>query len=204
MSRIVVVRHGETIWHAENRYAGSTDVALSAAGLAQANRLAEWAEKANLASIWSSPLTRAVQTAQPSCAVTGLPLHTDNRLTELHFGRGEGLTISEMKAQFPQEYAAFLIDPVSNHVPEGEDPASVAERGIQALREIASSGSEDARHLVVAHNTLLRLVMCKLLGIPLSRYRSVFSPLTNVALTEFAFTHNATQLLSFNVPIGEK
>jgi broad specificity phosphatase PhoE len=204
MSRIVLVRHGETVWHAQNRYAGTTDVALAPVGLSQAMRLADWAANANMASIWSSPLSRAVQTAQPSCEATGLPLHIDDRLIELNFGRGEGLTTSEMKAQFPAEYAAFLADPVKNHLPGGEDPAATAQRGIQALRDIATSGSEDARHLVVAHNTLVRLVMCKLLGIPLSMYRSIFSPLINGAITEFSFTPNAVQLLSFNVPIGEK
>ena len=66
MTRLVLVRHGETIWHAENRYAGSSDIPLSPRGLEQAEQLAKWASRADLAAIWISPLRRARETAGPS------------------------------------------------------------------------------------------------------------------------------------------
>ncbi|HWR13555.1 MAG TPA: histidine phosphatase family protein [Terriglobales bacterium] len=201
MSRVVIVRHGETVWHAENRYAGLTEIALTDKGLSQAEQLAGWAAKAALSSIWSSPLKRAVVTAQPSCESTGLKLQIDDRLKELDFGRGEGLTASDMKQQFPAEYAAFRQDPVAHHLPGGEDPVAAAERTVSALYEIAASGHADARHLVVAHNTVLRLAVCKLLGIPLHLYRERFPLLQNGAITELIIDNSSVSLLSFNVPI---
>ncbi len=55
MSRILLVRHGETVWHKENRYAGRSDVALTVRGQAQADQLAAWAVTARITAVWSSP-----------------------------------------------------------------------------------------------------------------------------------------------------
>lgn len=199
-TRLVLVRHGETVWHAENRYAGRTDIALTERGLQQAERLAAWAKQAELASVWSSTLSRARVTAEPSAAATGHVLQSDERLVELDFGLGEGLTNAEMEEKFPQERAAFLMDPVGHHLPGGEDPRAAAERGIAALHAIAAM-YPGQRSLVVAHNTLIRLVLCQLMGIPLSHYRTVFPKLANGTLTEIQLTSQHAALLSFNSPL---
>lgn len=202
MSRIVLVRHGETVWHAQNRYAGRSDIALTPKGLQQAEQLAVWARGADLTAVWSSTLLRARLTAQPVATVTGLPLRVDERLVELDFGRGEGLTDTEMKEQFPEERAAFMRDPVTYHLPGGEDPVHATERGMAALHEIAAV-SPFGRSLVVMHNTLARLIVCELLGIPLSRYRTVLPQLANGTLTEIDLSRQPgdSALLSFNAPL---
>ncbi len=199
MSRLLLVRHGETVWHAENRYAGRTDIDLTDNGRAQAERLARWVRTANLEAVWSSPLRRARLTALPSALAAGLPLQIDERLIELDFGQGEGLTDAEMEMHFRAERSAFRLDPVAHHLPGGEDPEQAAARGTAALYEIAAA--VEGRGLVVAHSTLLRLSLCHLLGIPLPRYRSVFPHLANGALTEIQITPGAIGLLSFNNPL---
>lgn len=203
MSRLVLVRHGETVWHAENRYAGRSDVALTKKGVAQAALLASWAGNANLNAVWSSPLSRARLTAWPAAEACGFPLQIDERLLELDFGRGEGRTDAEMCSEFPAERAAFLLDPVLHYLPGGEDPVCAVERGVAALRAIAASSGQGGRALVVAHNTLLRLVLCSLLGIPLARYRSMFPSFANGTITEIDITETNVGLLSFNVPLTE-
>ena len=198
MSCILLVRHGETVWHKENRYAGHSDVALTARGQAQANQLAAWAVTAGITAIWSSPLSRAQKTAAPVAKTLGVPLQTDERLIELDFGRGEGLTSAEMSARIPEAFAAFRIDPVKNFLPGGEDPAYAVERAISALIEISMSSNQ--RSLVVAHSTLIRLVLCQFLGIPLSRYRAVFPTLDNCSITEIDLNPDKNAgLLRFNV-----
>jgi broad specificity phosphatase PhoE len=201
MSRLILVRHGETVWHAENRYAGRTDVALTDKGMAQAARLARWATGAQLSAVWASPLSRAQLTARPAAEALGLQVQTEARLIEVDFGRGEGLTDAEMKAAFPEERAAFLRDPAANPLPGSEDPAVAAERGVAALYAIAEA-TAGGRALVVAHNTLFRLVLCKLLGIPLGRYRTTFPQLANGTVTEIGITDAGVSLLSFNAPLG--
>jgi probable phosphoglycerate mutase len=203
MSRIVLVRHGETVWHAQNRYAGRSDIALTPKGLQQAQQLAAWARGANLAAVWSSPLSRARLTAQPAATAIGMSLRVDERLVELDFGRGEGLTDAEMNEQFPEERAAFMRNPVTYHLPGGEDPAHAVRRGMAALHEIAAA-APTGRSLVVMHNTLVRLLLCSLLGIPLSRYRAVFPQLANGTLTEIHLSQQPggnSALLSFNTPL---
>src|SRR5689334_18609159 len=102
MSHIFLVRHGQTIWHAENRYAGRSDVALDPEGYAQAERLAQWAVGARLTAIWCSPLSRARLTATPSAHAVGLKLQIDDRLREIDFGLLDGKTLAEVEPLYPE------------------------------------------------------------------------------------------------------
>ncbi|PZT70300.1 histidine phosphatase family protein [Streptomyces sp. SW4] len=200
MTDFVLVRHGETPWHAENRYAGRTDVPLTERGLKQAAALGEWAAGQRLDAVLCSPLTRARLTAEPAAAALGLTPRVDERLYEVDFGRGEGMTRAEMAEEFPDALAAFLTDPVAHHLPGGEHPAAAAGRAVGCLRETARA-LPDGRVLVVAHSTLVRLVLCELLGIPLARYRQVFPVLRNGALTELRLREDRASLLSLNAPV---
>ncbi|MFI9045386.1 histidine phosphatase family protein [Streptomyces sp. NPDC053427] len=199
MTDFILVRHGETVWHAENRYAGRTDVPLTDHGRDQAAALAVWAATASLTAVWSSPLARARLTAAPAADACGLTPRIDERLYELDFGRGEGLTRDEMRRAFPDRLAAFLADPVDRHLPDGEHPRRAAERAAACLADLGRE-QPDGRILVVAHSTLLRLLLCHLLGIPLADYRRVFPRLDNGALTEIRSEHGHTALLRFNAP----
>lgn len=202
MSRIVLLRHGETISHAENRYAGSSDVALSERGRQQAQALAKWATGARLDAIYVSDLARARETARPCEAALGMEATVDARLRELDFGTGEGLTSREMRARFPEQYAAFRRDPVKFPLPGGEDPVAAIARGRQALEEIAARCGPQARVLAVTHNTLIRLLLCDLLGIAVARYREVFPAIGNVRVNEVEITGGRASLLCLNLPIN--
>lgn len=180
---LVLTRHAETVWHADNRYAGArSDIDLTAAGRAQADRLARWAAGRGLAAVVCSPVRRAVETARPSARAAGCRLDTVAELREVDFGAAEGRTLAEVSATDPGVARRFAADPVGNPFPGAEPPEQAAHRAVGALRAAA------ARHpggevLVVAHNTLLRLALCSLLGIPLRRYRDVLPRLDNAALT---------------------
>lgn len=200
MTDLVLVRHGETVWHAENRYAGVSEVELSPRGLGQAARLATWASSAGLAAVWSSSQGRALGTATPCAEAAGLRLQVDARLRELDFGDGEGLTSQEMRERIPEAFAAFGIDPVANHLPGGEDPIAAVGRFVACLHDISDLQSE-GRVLVVAHATMIRLALCHLLGAPLGDYRRLFPAIGNCALTEIRMTGGRPALLQFNVPV---
>jgi broad specificity phosphatase PhoE len=196
---LVLVRHGETTWHADNRYAGGSDVPLTSRGRAEASDLARWARTAGLTGVWASDLSRAQLSARPCAEAVGLELRIDPRLREVDFGQGEGMTPAEMAQTIPHEFAAFQRDPVANHLPGGEDPREAANRGVASLHDIAAADPE-GRVLVICHSTLIRLMICSLLGMPLAEYRRVLPLVRNGHLNELRIGIGRAALLSLNVP----
>ncbi|QDY80479.1 histidine phosphatase family protein [Streptomyces qinzhouensis] len=198
-SRLLLVRHGETEWHAENRYAGSSDVALTAKGREQGAALGRWAVRAGVDAVAASPLGRARLTAAPAADALGLRTEIVEELREIDFGWGEGRTIAEMATEDPEAVRRFREDAGSGGFPGSEPLPAAAARATAALRALAE------RHpagtvLVVAHSTLLRIALCALLGLPLGRYRQLFPRLDNGAVTEIRCTAAGTALYSLNVP----
>jgi broad specificity phosphatase PhoE len=200
LTHFFLVRHGATVWHAEHRYAGTSDVALGPEGYAQANRLAAWASATGLAAVWCSPLNRARETAAPAARAAGLELRIDERLREIDYGRIEGKTMAEAEQLFPEEIRRFKADPATYPMPGGEDPRQAARRAVSALRDIASAHPHGLV-LVVAHNTVIRLTLCSLFGTPLARYRIVFPAVRNGALTEIRLENEDAALLQYNSPL---
>ena len=201
MTRIFLVRHGQTVWHADNRYCGVSDVELSPLGHEQAGRLAGWATTQRIDAIWVSPLKRALDTAAPVARALGLTPHVEPLLAELDFGQGEGLTATEMAAKFPEAWAAFKADPVRHHLAGGEDPHKLVDRAAKAFNDLTAA--HPAGHvLVIAHTTLIRLMLCHWLDIPLANYRRMFPALDNIAVTEFDLDATSFALRRFNVPLA--
>lgn len=203
-TRLVLSRHGQTVWHRENRYAGSSDVDLDDVGREQAVQLARWAAAARPAAVVSSPLRRARETAAASAAVLALELVVVPELREVHFGVAEGQTLGELATRDASMVARFRQDPAGHHFPDGEPGRQAAGRSADALRRLAQEHA-GATVLVVAHNTVLRLALCELLGLSVSRYRDVFPRLDNGALTELALPSDGTgtaALVSLNVPLA--
>ena len=156
---------------------------------------------ARLDAVWSSTLQRAIDTAAPAAEAAGLELRTDARLVEVAFGKGEGLTRSEMGVVFPDAVDAFLRSPASVPLPGGERGYDAIARAAAAFREICAQ-QPDGRVLVVAHSTLLRLVLCALLGIDPESYWQVFPNLRNATVTTLDLADDgAAALDSYNVPI---
>lgn len=199
MTDLFLVRHAETIWHQENRYAGRTDVALTEAGRAQTEQLGLWCAATNIDAIWTSPLARCQLTAAPAAALTSRIPVVDDRLVELDFGSLEGRTKAEAQALFPAAMAEYLSDPVANHFADGESPQAAAERACESLRDIAAQ-HPGQRVLVLGHSTLTRLALCQMLGIDLSLYRLRFPVLANCAITQIQLRDGEASLITLNLP----
>ena len=200
MTVLHLARHGETVWHAENRYAGVSDIALTSRGLDQAESLGRWAATAGLDAVYASTLSRAIKTAKPAASATGLELVTDADLDEVDFGLGEGLTRAEMAERFPDELESFLSRPAENPLPNGEQGIRAIERSRSALDRIVTA-YPDGRVLVVMHSTLVRLLICSLAGIDPNAYRRVFTHVGNCALNTVRVGPDGISLLGLNVPV---
>ncbi len=199
MTRLILARHGETIWHEANRYCGASDIPLSQRGIDQAEQLARWSKTAGLTALLTSNLIRARQTAEPVTRETGLTASVDARLREIDFGQVEGKTPAEVQKTMATAWADFVADPVVNYLPGGEDPLAAVERGAAAIGHIVATQTLGPI-LVVMHSTLIRLLLCRWLGLSISEYRRTFPVLHNVALTEIQFEGNQFSLASYNVP----
>src|SRR5262245_62098177 len=111
--RLFLVRHGATVLSAEDRFAGSTDVALSDEGREQASRLAERLRSEPIAALYSSPMSRAVETARILGRPHGFEPTVIDGLREIGHGRWEEMRRSEVEAKYPEEYSAWEADPFS-------------------------------------------------------------------------------------------
>ncbi|MDO8213184.1 histidine phosphatase family protein [Conexibacter sp. CPCC 206217] len=199
---LLLSRHGRTEWSADGRYAGASEIDLDDVGREQAGRLARWAAGAQLDAIRCSPMVRAVATATGTAHAAGLELVRDARLRELDFGAAEGRRLDELRTEHPQSVRAFERDPVAHPLPGGEDPAAAAHRAAAALRD-AAAAAPGGRVLVVAHNTILRLALCELLGIELGAYRRALPRIDHDALAEISLGARGAGLRRLNAPLRD-
>jgi 2,3-bisphosphoglycerate-dependent phosphoglycerate mutase len=134
---LYLVRHGETIWNAQARLQGHTDVALSEDGLRQSALVADRFRDMPVTCVYSSDLRRAMQTAEAIAEATAAPLHSRPALREAAFGEWEGLTRDELEATGEKGWAAFKADPIVFRPPGGEAIAEMIERVWADFDEIA-------------------------------------------------------------------
>ena len=191
----LLLRHGQTLMSVERRYSGRTDAPLTAAGVQQAAAAAKRLAQAGIGVIITSPLQRAVQTAQEVAAVTGAPVVTDDGFRETDFGAWDGLTFTEVRERWPAEMTAWLADP-QVAPPGGESFTDVSARVTGALHRVLA-GREGQRVLIVSHVTPIKtLVAAALLAPPAAMFRM---HLDLAALSEIDWYADGPALLrSFN------
>jgi len=194
--RLVLWRHGQTIWNAERRFQGQTDIPLDETGQAQAERAARLLAALRPDLIVASDLSRAASTAAALARLTGLEVALDKDLRERHGGGWEGLNDAEIRARYPAEHASWSP-------PDGEPSPVVAERVAGALQRIADRLAEDnhdgaSRLAVVAsHGAALRLGMSRFLGLP-EELSGVLGPLSNCSWSVLGQRHGQWRLLEHN------
>ena len=196
-ARLLLTRHGETVWHGENRYVSFTDIELTETGREQARALVRCAHREQPALIVCSPLVRAIETARPAVEACGLDLKLDDRLREVDFGEWEGRTLGEIREANASAVDRFEEDPVEHGFPGGEPLPKAAQRALEVLRELDRAYAGQTV-LVVAHNTLIRLGLCELVGIPLKDYRRRVPRLVNAAISEVRLNDTGGALYSLN------
>ena len=165
MTRIVLVRHGETEWNRVEHFRGRADVPLNETGLAQAKAMArrvaaEWRPIA----IYSSPLARAVKTAEAVAWHFGLSVQIHPGLIDIDYGQWQGLTPGEAKERWPEVIDAWYNAPHTARIPGGETLDELRARAERTLNELA------ARHqgqtiVLVGHTVINRVILLAVLGL---------------------------------------
>jgi probable phosphoglycerate mutase len=183
--KILLARHGETRWNAEGRYQGQMDIPLSETGEAQARQLGERLRGVEITRAVASPLLRAARTAQLALEEhRAAQLTLDPDLQEIAHGEWEGLLAGEIRERDPALLRAWREAPVSVQMPGGESLQQVLDRAWPALaRACAGLGADDTL-LVVAHDAVNRVLLCRILGLPLARLWSFRQAPTTINLLE--------------------
>ncbi|MFB5191132.1 histidine phosphatase family protein [Alicyclobacillus fastidiosus] len=140
---IWLIRHGETDWNVSGRVQGWTDIPLNAVGREQARRLADYLEGVPFAHIYSSDLSRALDTAKAVAAKTGTPITTTKLLREQHFGQAEGLQRADKERRFP------------NGAPGAETSQDVERRIGTFLTDLTNS-NHSGRFIVATHGGVIK------------------------------------------------
>ncbi len=167
--RVYLVRHGETMWNAESRYQGHTDVPLSDRGREQARRLSRRLAGQRYHAVYASSLVRAAETAEIIAAPHGLEVVRVAALKEINFGAWEGLTREEIVRIFGPLYDEWWRRPLTTRLPEGESYADVVARSWGALRDIVRRHAGQ-QVLVVSHGGVIRALVGYILGMDLNQF----------------------------------
>jgi broad specificity phosphatase PhoE len=157
MTRLVLIRHGETEWNVEGRYQGQADPPLNAKGLSQALELAEKLDGLPLDVVYSSPLLRALETAEILAERQGIALHLEARFMEIHQGDWQTRLRSEIEGLYPELFKSWEATPWDVCPPQGETLQQVQERVYEAVDEIVHRHPEE-RVGIVAHRIPLALI----------------------------------------------
>ena len=184
MTRIILIRHGETVWNQQGRMQGQSDSPLSETGVRQSRQLAQRLKQIAFSALYSSDSGRAHQTARSVADVTGHDIIVEPRLRERHFGVFEGLTGTEIKFNYPDAYARFKSRDPEYVVPGGESALVFRARVLGCLSEIAERHAGDMV-VVVTHGLVLDMVYRSANGIALSEPRTF--GLINASLNQFRF-----------------
>ncbi len=195
MGTLLLVRHGETDWNAEGRIQGHTDIGLSEKGAKQARSLETRLAGLNIDAAYSSDLKRTSETAKLALGERDVILNETPMLREYNKGAFEGMTLAEIKAQFPEEYPRYLEKDL-DYAPEGGETARDVSARMAGIIGRIKSDHLNETVLVVSHGGVLRAAMVSLLGMPLEgNWSFVFG---NCGLTTVdTFAHNAV-LRHFN------
>jgi broad specificity phosphatase PhoE len=165
MARIILVRHGKTDWNRELRIqGGSSDTRLNKEGRQQAEKLASRLSRRNIQAIYSSPLKRALETAQIIANRHNIEVVVTKSLREIEAGKLEGLTSTELGVRFSE---ILTRDGVSCRVPEGESLVHLQQRSWNYIQRINRKhvGSE---LIVVSHYFTVLTIICSALMLPLT------------------------------------
>lgn len=164
MTKIILVRHGQTAWNREERFRGHADIPLDETGFAQAEAVARRiASQWKPGVIYAGPLSRTLQTAQPTADLFNLMVRSEPGLIDVDCGEWRGLTPEEAHQRHPAEFDAYLHAPLNFQFPGGESLEAARRRAFQRVNELAEEHSGKTI-MLVSHTALNRLILLSVIG----------------------------------------
>ena len=170
--KLILVRHGETYWNDERRIqGGDSDIELNDTGLEQARKLAAFLESESITAILSSPLQRAIATAEVIANHHQLPVAIDQGLRELKVGELEGISVSNLSTTFSQFLMQWWQDKGATKLPNGESLVELQQRAWKVIESLLERHKTSPEHsegttvVVVSHYFVTLAIILKALDL---------------------------------------
>ena len=186
MTRLLLIRHGESEANNEGMFAGNKDVSLKERGIEQAKKTAEYiSENYEVDYVYASDLKRAYKTGEVIADLLGLKVIADKRLREIYAGKWEGKKFTELEENFADDYKCWLTDIGNCICSGGESVKELGERVFKAISEIAEKN--DGKTVVIAtHATPIRALQCILGGYSFDQMKNI-PWVSNASVTELSY-----------------
>ncbi|MBE3557821.1 MAG: histidine phosphatase family protein [Ktedonobacteraceae bacterium] len=203
MTRLVLVRHGETPANREFRYLGLRDDTLSEQGVWQAEQLAVALALLPVVAVYSSPLRRAMETARPIAARHQLTVQVMDELVESSFGAWEGMSRAEVLARSPQDKQRLLAweRDITVATPGGESFAQVQQRVLSAVERLTLQYPSQTL-VLVSHVGPIKVLLCAALGAPLSSMFQIFLDPATISVVDWHSPRPVVRLLNSHAHMG--
>ncbi len=184
MTRFYLVRHGQTEWNRIERFRGRVDIPLNATGVAQAQAAAESLVGKGISAIFSSPLGRALKTAEIIGARLGLPVEKLDGLVDMDYGEWQGLTPDEVAQEYSSPLDLWLKHPEQARIPSGESLDDVGNRVLAAVYDLASPHPERPL-LLSSHKVVCKVLLCAVLGLDNSHFWQIEQDNTAISVFDY-------------------
>ena len=184
MTFVYLVRHGETAWNKEEIFRGRTDISLNEIGFREAELVGEYLKGKDIHVIYSSPLSRARETARRIAQVFNLKVQPLEGITDMSFGKWEGRPLKEVQIHDRELYRQWIEQPHLLKLPGGESLDEVQVRAMAALEEVIQYHHE--KNLVlVSHRVINKVIICGILGIDNSHFWQIGQDTAAINLIQY-------------------
>jgi len=171
MTEIILVRHGETEWNVSEVFRGRIDIELNQTGIKQAELLAEYLSDLKLDAIYSSPLKRALTTAEIIASYHKLDVEITPGLIDFDYGEWQGLPHQEVKDKYKELYVEWIKNPHQVKIPAGESLDEVRKRAIGVIDNVIAK--YEGTVVLVSHRVVNKVLICALLGLDNSHFWNI-------------------------------
>ncbi len=206
VTRLYLIRHGETEGADKKRYKGHIDVPLSENGIKQMERLSKYirqlivhsSQSTKLNAVYCSDLSRAVKSAEVIAGPHAVKPVVVKAFRERNFGIWEGMSFNEIKEKYPEEFNAWADNPLEFSPMQGESTIEVKDRALKALNGVLEK-HKDESIAIVSHGGINRIVLCHLFGTPLENIFRIEQDFGAVNIIEFYDEYPVVKLINYIV-----
>ena len=171
MTEIILVRHGETEWNVAEIFRGRIDIELNETGIKQAAFLAEYLGNLKIDAVYSSPLKRALKTAEIITGYHKLDVEIVLGLIDFNYGRWQGLSHQEVKDKYKEFYTEWISHPERVEIPAGESLDEVRKRARGVVDDVIAKYRGSVA--LVSHRVVNKVLICTLLGLDNSYFWNI-------------------------------